>query len=66
MRADAGEAGRPPDISAVVRGSRGARAEAADECGCDIVRREGGHCEEWRTVRSARANAVSSPIKLFM
>ena len=45
VRADAGEAGRPPDVSAVVRGSRGARAEAADECGRGIVRRESGHGE---------------------
>ena len=44
-RADAGEAGRPPDVSAVVLGSRGARTEAADECGRGIVRREGGHGE---------------------
>ena len=51
MVADAGEAGRPPDVSAVVRGSRGARADAADECERGIVRHEGGRGEGRGIVR---------------
>ena len=45
MRADAGEAGLPPDVSTVVRGSHGARVEAVDKCGRGIVRHDGGRGE---------------------
>ena len=44
-RADVTEAGWPPEDSVVVRGSRGAREDAASKCGRDIARDEGEHGE---------------------
>ena len=45
MRADTAKAGRPPEVYAILQGSRDARAGAADECGRGIARGESGRGE---------------------